>query len=100
MAVSGFELIIKSISAIVVAELFISPSLEVFTTGQAFFGCGCGNHCFDFLQGNQLFIRVQTFINGYSRKQTNKNRLPLFCTTIFVLSIAAVRLTEIKNSKF
>jgi hypothetical protein len=43
---------------------------------------GMLNH---FIEDNQYFIRVQTFTNDYSRKQTIKNRLRLFQGYIFVL---------------
>jgi hypothetical protein len=52
-----------------------------------------------FIEDNQYFIRVQTFTNDYSRKETNKNRVRLFHKHIFVLSTNGAGLIEITKFK-
>jgi len=52
-----------------------------------------------FIEDNQYFIRVQTFTNDYSRKETIKNRLRLFRGTSLFCHPMAPWLIEIINFK-
>jgi len=81
-------LIIVSIAAVIVTELFICTSCYFVAAKYARAGNRGWQHEKYFLQCNQLFIRVQTTANGYFRKQMFKNRLWFFSRYIFVLSIA------------